>query len=107
MMVSSGPIPELLRPFFWDVDFDALRWELYQDFIVRRLLQSGSWEAVCWLRRNQGDAWLRDWLLKHKGARLDPRRLRFWQVVLHLPLRSVDRWVASSRDNPWSDRVAT
>ncbi len=105
-MALSDPMPEFLRPFFWDVDFDALRWEPYQDFIVRRVLQSGSWEAVCWLKRGLGDAWLRDWLLRHKGARLDPRRLRFWQVVLHLPERSVDRWLASAQNIPWMHRLA-
>ena len=104
-MAVSDTMPDFLRPFFWDVDFDALRWEPYQDFIVRRVLQSGSWEAVCWLRRSLGDAWLRDWLLAQRGARLEPRRLRFWQVVLRLPARTVDRWVASFRDNPWSDRA--
>lgn len=104
-MAVFDSMPDFLRPFFWDVDFDALRWESYQDFIVKRVLQSGSWEAVCWLRRSLGDAWLRDWLLAHRGARLEPRRLRFWQVVLRLPARSVDRWVASFQDNPWSDRA--
>ena len=99
-------MPEFLRPLFWDVDFDSLHWEQYQDFIVQRVLQSGSWEAVCWLRRAMGDARLRTWLLAHRGARLEPRRLRFWQVVLRLPARSVDRWVASSRNNPWLDRAA-
>ena len=105
-MAISDPMPEFLRPFFWDVDFDALRWELYQDFIVQRVLQAGNWEAVCWLRGAMGDQSLRAWLLRRRGARLEPRRLRFWQVVLRLPAHTVDRWVASFRDNPWSDRVA-
>jgi hypothetical protein len=105
-MARSDLMPEFLRPFFWDVDFDELSWEQYQDFIVRRVLQSGNWEAVCWLRGTMGDQNLRAWLLRQRGARLDPRRLRFWQVVLRLPARTVDRWVDSLQNSPWLDRIA-
>jgi hypothetical protein len=107
LMAIPFQMPDFLRPFFWDVDFDSLRWEAYQDFIVRRVLESGNWEAICWLRGTMGDQGLRAWLLKRKGASLDPRHLRFWQVVLRLRVRAVDRWVASIRYYPWSDRVAS
>lgn len=98
-------MPEVLRPLFWDVDFNSLSWEKHQDFIVQRVLQSGSWEDVCWLRRSRGDEWLRGWLLRRKGAQLDARRLRFWQVVLNLPARSVERWLSLAHDDLWAKRL--
>jgi hypothetical protein len=105
-MREPHPLPDWLHPYFWDVDFDSLSWQRHRDFILQRVLQTGSWDAVCWLRRTLGDGELRAWFLARKGARLEPRRLRFWQLVLRLPARTVDRWVASARDNPWLDRLA-
>ncbi len=48
-------LPDLLRPFFWDQDFAALSWDNDRDFLVRRILQHGSWHAVCWLRTTLSD----------------------------------------------------
>jgi hypothetical protein len=98
-------LPAHLKPFFWDVDFEALDWETHQDFIVRRLLQSGSWDALRWLRAQIGDSSLCCWLEAHRGGGLLPRQLRFWQLVLGLRKYLVDEWVAAARDNPWSRRV--
>jgi hypothetical protein len=97
-------LPDFLQPFFWDVDFQSLRWEQQRDFIAQRILQAGSWQAVCWLRERMGDAELRAWLLRHHGARLEPRRWSFWQVILELPPRTVRRWVAEYNNNPWANR---
>ena len=106
-MTSSGsePLPAFLLPYFWDQDFERLTWEAYPDFIIRRLLMSGSWEALVWLRRQLGDQALRQWLVEHRGAGLTPRQLRFWELVLELPHVDVNRWVEAGRNNPWQLRT--
>lgn len=43
-------LPALLRPFFWDHDFKALTWDEDHDLIIARVLASGTWEAITWLR---------------------------------------------------------
>lgn len=104
-LTQPGTLPELLKPYFWDCEFSALSWEGQHDFIVRRLLQSGSWQAVSWLRLELGDAELRRWLLAHRGGGLSPRQLRFWEAILGLPRAQVTRWVHTAAAQPWGRRL--
>lgn len=67
----------------------------HRDFIIRRLLQRGSWDSIQWLRRQIGDPALRAWIIAHAVRGLEARQLRFWEVVLDLPHEQVDRWVES------------
>ena len=99
------PLPLSLQPFFWDCDFSTLSWETQRDFIIRRVLQSGSWEVVTWLRRELGDVELRRWIEQRRGAGLSPRQLRFWEATLDLPHARVTRWVQAAADQPWERRV--
>ena len=78
-------LPEFLREYFWDTDFSRLTWDLQRDFIMRRVLQVGSWVVVCWLRGEVGDEALGAWIEAHEGGGLSPRQLRFWGLVLDLP----------------------
>ncbi len=105
MKPISGSLPDFLKPFFWDVDFDSLDWQSDQNFIARRILQSGSWQAVSWLRAAWGDQALRSWLEAQEGSRLTPRQLRFWELVLDLPAQEVEQWVEDARNNPWGRRI--
>jgi hypothetical protein len=98
-------LPNFLAPFFWDCDFAALSWEGQHDFIIRRLLQSGSWDALTWLHAELGDAELRGWIEQKRGAGLSPRQLRFWEVVLDLPRARVTRWVHAAAERPWERRL--
>jgi hypothetical protein len=101
----TTPLPELLRPLFWDTDFASLDWEGDRNLVVRRILQSGSWPAIRWLRATMGDAAIREWLMAHTGSRLSPRQLRYWELVLDLPAKQVDIWVSLARKNPWERRI--
>ena len=101
----SIPLPELLQPLFWDVDFATLDWETDRDLIVRRVLQAGSWSAIHWPRSVWSDNALRLWLETHAGGRLSPRQLRFWELVLNLPAQEVDHWIAKTKNSLWETRV--
>ena len=96
----------MLRPLFWDSDFDRLTWQEHRDFVVRRVLSSGPWKAVCWLRARLGDAALRQWIERHRGRGLSSRQLRFWQLVLDLPSTLVDGWLESEGRRIWEGRTA-
>ena len=100
------PIPESLRSFFWDVDFDELSWAQSANFITRRILQRGDWSSILWLRKQWGDASLRNWIEKQQGAGLSPRQMRFWETVLNLEPQKVNAWVRKARAQLWERRLA-
>ncbi len=101
---SSSPLPQSLREYFWDTPFDQLSWERDRDLVIRRLLTAGSWGTILWLRRQAGDAALRNWLIAHRGRALSGRQLRFWSLVLKVPRRQANAWVEAARSGPWSRR---
>jgi hypothetical protein len=99
-------LPTSLRRFFWDQDFDRLRWPEDFEAVARRLLAAGDGPALAWLRAEAGDARLRDLIRATRGRDLDPRQLRFWQIVLDLPDREVDAWLADPARRVWEERVS-
>lgn len=103
--VQERGVPEFLRPLFWDCDFDQLRWDEYRDFITGRILISGHWDTIQWLRRQIGDEGLRSWIRRREGRGLSPQQLRFWELILELSKAEVDRWLAAQEANPWSRRL--
>lgn len=97
-------LPSSLESIFWDCDFSSLTWREHSSFIIRRILDSGGREAMKWLRRTAGDAAIRDWFLEKKGRGLEPRKLRFWELILDLPGDQVDEWVRREREGIWHGR---
>ncbi len=90
-------LPESMREFFWDYPFEALSWEQDQELIIRRLLASGSWSAITWLRHRIGDEALRQWLIERRGRGLSARQLRFWSLILNLRRTRVNAWIRSTK----------
>jgi hypothetical protein len=101
---ASDRLPETLRPLFWDSDFEQISWQEHRDYVVRRVLSAGTWEAVCWLRARLGDAALRQWIEQHEGRGLNSRQLRFWEAVVDLPRSLVDAWLGSEGRRIWEGR---
>ncbi len=93
-------LPEHLRPLFWDHDFARLAWPADRDLVIARILQEGDDRANVWLYRELGSTELATWIRDRHGRGLDPRRLRFWQVILKLPEPEVERWLRDARATP-------
>ena len=98
-------MPPSLRRFFWDQDFDRLRWPEDMEPVARRLLAAGDGPALAWLRQEVGDERLRALIRATRGRDLDARRLRFWQIVLNLAGEEVDAWLADPARRVWEGRV--
>ena len=79
--MSTARLPKMLRPLFWDYNFDTLTWEEDRELIISRVLISGSWDAVTWLRSRAGDQYLREWIERLQGKGLSPLQLRFWELI--------------------------
>jgi superfamily II DNA or RNA helicase/DNA-binding XRE family transcriptional regulator len=103
---TSAPpkLPPTLAPLFWEHDFQSLNWWDDRDLIASKILAGDDDAATEWLRTKLDDQALARWLVVRGGAGLDPRRLRYWQVVLDLPGNLVDEWVKRLREEPWSKR---
>ncbi len=98
-------LPALLRPLFWDYDFKTLTWDDDRDLIIARVLASGTWEAITWLRARLGDQALREWIERRRGRGLSPRQLRFWELMLNLSHRQVNAWLRAEGRKIWDQRV--
>lgn len=101
----ANALPAPVQALFWDVASHSLRWDQDRELIMSRILASGPWETVRWLRAEAGDEAIRGWIEKHEGKGLSPPQLRFWQLVLDLPASRVDRWLRSERRGIWDRRT--
>ncbi|MBI4603991.1 MAG: hypothetical protein HY721_18705 [Planctomycetes bacterium] len=88
-------LPELLKPFFWDVDFGELRLEEHRDLIISRIAEHGTDEAVRWLKATYGDAEIAG-ALESRRAQLSPRTLALWRLWLKKP----EDWCAKTPSRP-------
>jgi hypothetical protein len=100
----QSALPKLLRPFFWDYDFHRLAWVTDRDLIIARVLAVGNWDSIRWLRRRLPEPELRDWLRQRRGAGLSNRQLRYWELILKLPRREVNSWLADPCRQIWENR---
>ncbi len=104
---STAPLPEELRPLFWDCDFDSLTLDRFQSFVIGRILETTNWNATAWLRKTVGDEAIARWFMTTQGRGLDPGILRFWQLLLKLPDDKVDRWVEREENSVWGRRAVS
>lgn len=102
---SNISLPEQLRALFLDVTFEDLSWDLHHDFIAARILERGSLQDIKWLRGHWGDIALRDYILNRRGKGLNPRQMRYWQLILDLPADQVDQWIAQFHNSVWGRRT--
>jgi hypothetical protein len=103
--VYTSKLPAMLEPHFWDYEFEALTWKSDWDLIIGRVLTSGTWEAVTWLRSRVGDQAIREWILNHQGRGLSPQQLRFWELILGLPHHQVNIWLKAEGRKIWEKRT--
>ena len=98
-------LPEWLRPLFWEYDFSSLSWDGDRELITARILTSSNWKATRWLWDWLGDEELRSWIGRRQGRGLSPQQLRFWELLLKLPHRQVNSWLAARGPDSWERRA--
>lgn len=77
-------IPQFLKKYFWDVDFQKLDKKKYSQFIIERILEYGENEkAINWLFRN----FTKSEIVKvvTKGRNLSPLSANYWGLVFGIP----------------------
>lgn len=101
------PLPDFLRPLFWEHDFDALAWPSDRDLVIAKVLEVGDPEAFAWLRSTIGSDYLRNWLVARGGRGLDLRRIRYFEAILGIPSHVADRWIRALESDPWASRLSS
>ncbi len=85
--MSRGDLPEFLRPYFWDVDFDAFRIEGYEAFVIERVLEYGDTRAFQWLRDTFPVELIAEVLLSSR--RLPRSTVTLWAMALGIPVEEL------------------
>ncbi len=99
-------LPQHLKKSFWDYEFHRLNWKDDRDLIISRILSSGDWEAVTWLRSKIDVVVLRQWITDHRGAGLTPQKLRFWELILNISHQQINSWLNDQERMIWAKRVS-
>jgi len=105
MAARPPTLPSAVRKLFWDVEPRSLRLDRDQGTIIGRVLATGPWETVKWLRSALGDDAIRRWIEDHEGRGLSPQQLRYWQLMLDIPRRRVDTWLQGEQRQVWDRRA--
>jgi len=78
--MSAARLPEFLRPYFWDTDFDQLDPVEHERFIAERLMEKTTPDTFRWLLAHVRVEVLRD--LARTSRRLPARDRTFWRLYL-------------------------
>ena len=98
-------LPEHFSRYYWDCDFDSISWRKHKEDVVLRVLMRGTWDDIEWVRDKVGDVWLRAWIIKRRGKAIDAADLRLWGLLLHIPKRMVNSWLANKARQIWDKRA--
>ncbi len=80
-------LPEFLRQYFWDVDFDQLIFDKSRIFILKRVLDRGDDKAIKWLLQNYTKEDIKQLLLVSRD--LSAKTANFWANYLGVDKRKV------------------
>ena len=80
-------LPELLKEYFWDVEFEKIDLHKQKVFILKRLLEYGNEKAVAWMWRNFKKAEIKDALSNYRGY--SQKSANFWAVILKMDRKDI------------------
>lgn len=75
-------LPEFLREYFWDVNFDELEADKHWFLITKRVLDRGSTGPVRWLINQYGQGKIKEVVQTTRD--LDVKTANFWADMLGL-----------------------
>lgn len=76
-------IPNNLRPFFWDVDPGSLDPHEYAAYVIGRILEQGTEEAVAWMKATFQEEEIKKVISEDR--RLSPRSATYWALIYDIP----------------------
>lgn len=73
--------PPAVERLFWDVDPSTVDLGAHRDYVMERVMNRGSWEAMQWLQRAYPAATIRDYVQTRGATTLTPQVLAYWALV--------------------------
>jgi hypothetical protein len=81
--MKDNPLPEFLRSLFWDTDFDRLRVEGHERYVIERVLEYGDTPAARWMTRRFTREQIAETL--RNSRQINRKSARFWAAMLEVP----------------------
>jgi succinate dehydrogenase flavin-adding protein (antitoxin of CptAB toxin-antitoxin module) len=75
-------LPEYLKKYFWEIDFNKLDSKKSSYYIIERLLEYGDKEAIQWLTKNFSKQALEN--VVYTSKQLSKKSANFWQLIFNL-----------------------
>jgi len=86
-------MPDFLKKYFWDVDFNTLTLSKHPSFVTARLLEYGDEEAIRWLFKNVEYSIIREVVVTSRV--LSVKSLLFWTAIFGIDKRKIP-WLKKS-----------
>ncbi|MGC8722723.1 MAG: DUF6922 domain-containing protein [Acidobacteriota bacterium] len=96
--------PAEVRRLFWDRDPVSIRPGMHRAFVIQRILSCGGLGALRWLCSLIPSDELRRHLQVRHGREIDPRRLRYYELILELKRAEVTDWIRRQKRGPLPGR---
>ena len=80
-------LPEFLRPYFWDVDFEKLDQLTAANFILKRIIDRGGTRAWKWAQERYSLEQIKEMVTHTRD--ISRKSARFWSMILNLDPRKV------------------
>lgn len=80
-------LPEFLKKYFWEIDFENLNLEKRRVYILKRILEYGDEEAVAWMWGNFTEDEIKNILYNYRGLSL--KSANFWAVIVGVKKKDV------------------
>ena len=85
--LDGAPLPEFLRPLFWEVDFGQLRVQGHERYVIERVLEYGDDEAIRWLYHTFGPHAIAK--VVQRSRKISRNTATLWALVLDIPREQV------------------
>lgn len=101
-------IPKFLHPLFWESDVNRIDLRKHADTIMGRIMERGTWDAMCWLRQMYNNIQIVSFLERRGKKILSAREINYWAFVSGVPQDKRNLWVEEARRQPnvWRHRYS-
>lgn len=94
MAIELAPngLPQSSAWLFPEYDFARMNADRYENVVIERILDRGSWAEIRWLLEYYGKRDIAKWVRAHGYRRLDLRAFNYWRNMLGIKRYKVPPW---------------